>query len=211
MSQVTNPAALYEALLEPASNDQSTKFNGNQEVAFKLIWQTKWTLPKALYIFLRYFGPLWLMTMVTISAIAMTVSPAARLSKLDSCHSLSPFQILGPMVQWMATEIIWLIRIKALYGDKKKGIMVFWSICASLNMMKFAMISTMAIHAVFLALILYKFQQHMDIRNVGIKTIMSAFIADGIVYYIGLAFAVIFEIVTTSGGPSVLPIVNLSL
>ncbi|KDR69112.1 hypothetical protein GALMADRAFT_145826 [Galerina marginata CBS 339.88] len=220
MSQLTNPATLHDTLLGLASTNQLTNLSGLSTLT--------WIVYDIIIFFDQEVALIW------------------------HCHSLSAFGILGPMLQWMATDIVWLIRLKALYGNKKKvfkGILFFWFISASftfslliyaffvadftpapppfssvtgclltslnyhkLNLMKFPMISTMTIHVVFLTLILYKFQQHhIVLRNVCIETIMSAFIADGIVYYMGLAVAVIFQIVTTSGGTSLFRIDNLSV
>ncbi|KDR66695.1 hypothetical protein GALMADRAFT_147742 [Galerina marginata CBS 339.88] len=240
MSQVTSPAALYSALVELAADNQTTNLSTvatltwivydiilffDQEV--ELIWNVSWKSPVCVDVRLLFT---WFMHILVL--------------EIHRCHALPALKVIGPMVLWITADIVWLIRLKALYGDKKqafKWILLFWSIGATisfsfvtyaifiasfipapppfssvtgclvtnlsfhkLNNVKAAMISTMSIHGVFLALTLYKFHEnHVGLGDIRFGVIMSAFIADGILYYVGLVVAVIFQLVTTSGGPSV--------
>lgn len=43
----------------------------------------------------------------------------------------------------------------------------------------------MAVHTVFLGLILYKFRENYVLSGIRTGTLMKAFIADGVVYFVG--------------------------
>ncbi|KDR76629.1 hypothetical protein GALMADRAFT_210556 [Galerina marginata CBS 339.88] len=167
MSQVTSPAALYSALVELASDNQTTNLS------------TVATLTWIVYDVIIFFDQ--------------------EVELIWKCNALPALKVIGPLVLWITADVVWLIRLKALYADKEqafKWILLFWSIGAA--------VSTMSIHAVFLALTLYKFREnHVGLGHIRFGAIMSAFIADGILYYVGL-------VVTTSGGPSIYRIADLS-
>ncbi|KAH7919053.1 hypothetical protein BV22DRAFT_1023633, partial [Leucogyrophana mollusca] len=89
--------------------------------------RARWTLPKALYIVLRYYAPLWL-----IADMVTSVSPGTQLSDLVSittkCASFPPLQAVGPIVLWILVDTILILRINALYGNNKKSMGITKSI-----------------------------------------------------------------------------------
>ncbi|CAA7267665.1 unnamed protein product [Cyclocybe aegerita] len=98
----------------------------DQEV--ELIWKTRWTVPKVLYIALRYYAPLWLMYQTIIH-----ITPGTQLSKL-TCETFPPLQAVGPVILWILVDIIMMLRIRALYRDKKSivfAVLFIWFAAAS--------------------------------------------------------------------------------
>ncbi|KAF8186638.1 hypothetical protein BJ912DRAFT_904714 [Pholiota molesta] len=96
----------------------------------ELIWKTRWTIPKVLYIITRYFAPLWLMYEVIIH-----MTPGNKLSKL-SCKSFPAIEAMGPTFLEIIVDMIMILRIRALYREQRSIVftMLFaWFVSASVG------------------------------------------------------------------------------
>ncbi|KAJ7623056.1 hypothetical protein DFH06DRAFT_1305356 [Mycena polygramma] len=82
----------------------------DQEV--KYIWQERWSLPKVLYLFCRYYGLLDLMFVVLV---ATHEGPS-----VESCHVYYGIYDIGPLLLITALNILFILRIHALYNRSLK-------------------------------------------------------------------------------------------
>lgn len=85
----------------------------NFDDELEYIWSSKWTFPKALYLFNRYYGLVLVMVML---AFRDQVKPSA-----ESCRIyLRLITIVGSKLYKAAADISCIIRVSALYNNKPK-------------------------------------------------------------------------------------------
>ncbi|KAJ3515638.1 hypothetical protein NLJ89_g1639 [Agrocybe chaxingu] len=198
----------------------------------ELIWKTRWTVPKVLYIALRYYAPLWLMPELL-----------DRLVK----HS-RPFKLF---ILWILVDIIMMLRIRALYRDKKSvvfAVLFIWFAAASvvipvtifcfrlsrpipappfianiagcvvlsidwdkMKVAKAAVISFILLNMVYLGLTLHKFIESVrSMKRIEFGSIYTIFIGEGVAYFIGCILINAVDIAFSSGSPSLFPYVDLA-
>ncbi|KAF8186637.1 hypothetical protein BJ912DRAFT_904712 [Pholiota molesta] len=144
MTTATSPEALAAAFYSLASINHRVNVNAVASLTWitydivtclddeiELIWKTRWTIPKTLYITLRYYAPLWLMYQTIIH-----LTPGDKLSKLvrhvylmialgvyliiyQSCETFPPLQAIGPVFLWILVDTIMMLRIRALYREQR--------------------------------------------------------------------------------------------
>ncbi|KAF8987152.1 hypothetical protein BDQ17DRAFT_1435826 [Cyathus striatus] len=85
---------------------------------YKHIWKAKWSLPKVLYIWIRYYG---------ICEIGANVVVATRLNiPIDACKRYFWWtSIAGPIVFTTLVNIVLILRLHALYNRNRKGMLLF--------------------------------------------------------------------------------------
>ncbi|KAM5533502.1 hypothetical protein V8D89_012839 [Ganoderma adspersum] len=76
----------------------------------KLIWRSQWTLPKALYLFVRYFSLTTLILDITRSVFP--------------CMPWLVFEMLATLLVELAAQIIMILRVYAIYATKKRVLRV---------------------------------------------------------------------------------------
>ncbi|PPQ64875.1 hypothetical protein CVT26_002593 [Gymnopilus dilepis] len=156
----------------------------------------KWTFPKVLYILCRYLGPLWL------SDHPLTFFKLNHLQNCrPSCKTAAPISTMGPILFWLFADMIVLLRLRALHLEKinttPRGLapepwstmIGCWSDSINPNAITFAeivFISIMAVHTLFLCLLVYKFRENCCwLGKFRAMSLMEALLAEGVFYYIG--------------------------
>ncbi|EGN91950.1 hypothetical protein SERLA73DRAFT_147940 [Serpula lacrymans var. lacrymans S7.3] len=215
------------------------------EDEIELVWRSRWTLPKVLYLSLRYYAPLWLMYQSIIH-----LSPGTALSNLR-CTSFPALQSIGPLVLWVLVDFVLILRINALYGSNRKvqylmaitwisaaAVIIPVSIycfrlsrpvpapapfsmvagCLVLNIdwnkmkvAKAAVIAFMILNVFYIGMTLFKFVQSIrSLRRVRLGSVLSIFVAEGLMYFFVCLGANAADIVFSSGSPTLFSYVDLA-
>ncbi|KAJ6505792.1 hypothetical protein C8R47DRAFT_1315968 [Mycena vitilis] len=93
----------------------------DQEV--KYIWKERWSLPKVLYLFCRYYGLLDLMFVALVATHegpSVEVLPLIYSLKTPSCHVYYGIYDIGPVLLITALNVLFILRIHALYNRSLK-------------------------------------------------------------------------------------------
>ncbi|KAF8987498.1 hypothetical protein BDQ17DRAFT_1435602 [Cyathus striatus] len=86
-------------------------------------WGMRWSLPKILYIFARYYCPLYILA-ETILPINIAKGPVtlAKLKRIASCavwfHGCAGLVIISSTI-----DLIFIFRVSAIYGNSKKAVL----------------------------------------------------------------------------------------
>ncbi|KDR69661.1 hypothetical protein GALMADRAFT_215031 [Galerina marginata CBS 339.88] len=125
-----------------------------------------------------------------------TVSPGDRLSEMNSCRALPVLLVLGPMVLWITADTLLLIRLRAIYADTKqafKWMLIAWLMGATFYSGTTSVFIRYWMPGPNCGLSQVEFDENrnfyrnlVSLGSIRFGAIMSALIADGILYYIGL-------------------------
>ncbi|KAF8193439.1 hypothetical protein BJ912DRAFT_877184 [Pholiota molesta] len=132
MTTATSPEALAAAFYSLASINHRVNVNAVASLTWitydiitclddeiELIWKTRWTIPKTLYITLRYYAPLWLMYQTIIHYLSAASGNVSRLRNIPGGSSNDNNS--GPVFLWILVDTIMMLRIRALYREQRSS------------------------------------------------------------------------------------------